>query len=174
MYFHLGGVTRDTISNLINLIILSGIRTPPHLWIPESQFCFKLVGFTLITALYFKITVTFVFVSFRSRSTTLKLMFSFILLLVDVSYLIIPWGGRMVIKLYTHKIMLAILNIIHLAIFNHNLIKEKLRYFRFEIWIFSCILIQSASSKRDMKNIDMVLTFPPENARNLDRNMHWI
>lgn len=133
------------------------------------------IGLTLITALYFKITVIFVFVTFRSINTTLKLMYSIILLLVDVSYLIIPWGGRMVIKLYTHKIMLAILNIKHLAIFYHNLIKVKLRYVRFKIWIFSFILIQSSSSKRDMKSIDMVLTFQPsENARNLDRNMHWI
>lgn len=107
----------------------------------------------MITALYFKITVTFVFVTFCSINTNLKLMYSIISLLVDVSCLIIPWGGRMVIKLYTHKIMLAILNIIHLAIFYHNLIKEKLRYFRFKIWIFSCILIQSSSSKRDMKSI---------------------
>lgn len=88
-------------------------------------------------------------------------MYSIILLLVDVSYMIIPWGGRMVIKLYTHKIMLAILNIIHLAIFYHNLIKVKLRYFRFKIWIFSCILIQSSSSKRDMKSIDMSRTSSP-------------
>lgn len=63
-------------------------------------------------------------------------MYFIMLLLVDVLYLIIFWGGRMVIKLYIYKIMFVILNIIYLVIFYYNLIKVKLRYFRFKIWIF--------------------------------------